>query len=117
MFSSIKDSLSSAAAKALLTSRIDRYGKITDLHIRSRDKSVSVELALEGEEVPVTILIERYRIDGTSGAHTLTVEKLTASRAWLQNLLEDLVVGKPLPVPSIALLALGGNSLPAHATA
>jgi len=108
MFGSIKDSLSSAAAKALLTSRIDRYGKITDLHIRSREKSVSAELVLEGEQVPVTILIERYRIDGTSGAHTLTVEKITASRAWLQNLLEDLVVGKPLPVPSVALLALGG---------
>ncbi len=108
MFGSIKDSLSSVAAKALLASRIDRYGKITDLHIRSREKSVTAEVVLEGEEIPITILIERYRIDGTSGTHTITVEKVTASRAWLQNLLDDLIVGKPLPLPSIALLALGG---------
>lgn len=65
-------------------------------------------MVLEGEEIPITILIERYRIDGTSGTHTITVEKVTASRAWLQNLLDDLIVGKPLPLPSIALLALGG---------
>jgi len=108
MFASIKDSLSSTAAKSLLASRIDRYGKLTDLRIRSRDRTIVAELVLEGEELPLTILIERYRIAGTTGAHTLTVEKLTASKVWLQNLLEDLVVGKPLPVPSIALLALGG---------
>ncbi len=108
MFGSIKDSLSSVAAKAFLASRVDRYGKITDLHIRSREKSVSAELVLEGEEVPITILVERYRIDGISGGHTLTLEKVTASRAWVQNLLDDVVVGKPLAVPSIALLALGG---------
>lgn len=107
MFGSIKDSLSSTAAKSLLASRIDRYGKLTDLRIRSRDRTISAEVLLEGEEVPVTILIELYRIDGTSGAHTLTVEKLTASRPWLQNLLEDFVLGKPMAVPSIVLLALG----------
>ncbi|MEO5712423.1 MAG: hypothetical protein ABIT37_02965 [Luteolibacter sp.] len=107
MFGSIKDSLSSTAAKSLLASRIDRYGKLTDLRIRSRDKTIAAELVLEGEEIPVTILVEHYRIGGASGAHTLTVEKISASRPWLQNLLEDLVVGNPMPVPSLVLLALG----------
>jgi hypothetical protein len=107
MFGGIKDSLSSAAAKSLLASRLDRYVNLTELKIRSRDRTISAELILEGEEVPITILIESYRIAGVSGAHTLTVEKLTTSKAWLQNLLDDLIVGKPLPVPSIVLLALG----------
>lgn len=107
MFNSLKDSLSSSAAKSLLASRIDRYGKLTDLRIRSREKTISAELVLEGEEIPVTLRIERYRITGTSGEHSLVVEAVSASRPWLQNLLEDLLVGKPLPVPSILLLALG----------
>ncbi len=109
MFGSIKDSLSSTAAKSLLASRIDRYGVLTDLRIRSREKTISAELMLEGEETPVSIRIERYRIDGTSGAHTFTVEKLTTSRPWLQNLLDDLIVDKPMSVPSIVLIALGGT--------
>ncbi len=107
MFSAIKDSLSSSAAKSLLASRVDRYGKLIDLRIRSRERTITVELVLEGEELPIIIRIERYRITGATGDHMLWVESITASRPWLQNLLEDLVVGKPLPVPSILLLALG----------
>ena len=107
MFSGLKDSISSSAAKSLLASRIDRYGKLTDLRIRSREKTISVKLILEGEEIPVALRVERYRITGTSGEHSLVVEAVSASRPWLQNLLEDLLVEKPLPVPSILLLALG----------
>ena len=107
MFGSIKDSLTSSAAKSMLASRLDRYGKVTELRIRSREKTIALELLLEGEEIPVGIQVERYRTTGKSGEHALVVEKLSASRPWLQSLLEDLLVDKPLPVPSIVLLALG----------
>jgi hypothetical protein len=107
MFGGLKDTLSSSAAKSMLASRIDRYGKLTDLSIRSREKTISAELLLEGEQVPLVLKVDRYRITGKSGEHSLVVESVTASRPWLQNLLEDLLVEKPLPVPSILLLALG----------
>jgi hypothetical protein len=107
MFNGLKDSLSSTAAKSLLASRIDRYGKLTDLRIRSREKTIFAEIVLEGEEIPVAVQIEHYRIIGTGGEYVLIVERVSASRPWLQNLLEDLVVEKPLPVPSIVLIALG----------
>jgi hypothetical protein len=107
MFNGIKDSLTSTAAKSLLGSRMDRYGKLIDLRIRSREKTIAAELLLEGEEVPVMIRIGRYRVVGKPGEHAVVVEDVSASRAWLQNLLQDLLVEKPLPVPSILLLALG----------
>ena len=107
MFSGIKDSLTSTAAKSMLASRFDRYAKLTDLRIRSRDKTITAELLLEGEEIPVTIQIDRYRITGTSGDHALVVETITASRPWLRNLLQDLLVDKSIPVPFVVLLALG----------
>ncbi len=91
----------------MLASRLDRYGKVTELRIRSREKSIALELLLEGEEIPVGILVERYRTTGKAGENALVVEKVSASRPWLQNLLEDLLVDKPVPVPSIVLLALG----------
>jgi len=107
MFSGIKDSLASSAAKSLLASRIERYGKIAALRINSRERSISAELDLEGEEAPVLIEIGRYRITGKSGAHALVVESVSASRPWLSNLLEDLLLDRPIPVPSMALVALG----------
>jgi hypothetical protein len=107
MFSGLKDSLTSTAAKSLLASRLDRYAKLTNLRISSREKTISAELVLEGEEVPVAIQIERYRVIGNSGDHSLVVESISASRPWLQNLLQDLLLEKPLQVPSIVLIALG----------
>lgn len=107
MFSGLKDSLTSTAAKSLLASRLDRYAKLTDLRISSREKTISAELVLEGEAVPVAIQIGRYRVIGKSGDHALVVESISASRPWLQNLLQDLLVEKPLQVPSIVLIALG----------
>ena len=107
MFSGLKDSLSSTAAKSLLASRLDRYGKLTDLRIRSREKTITAELMLEGEEFPVGLEIRRYRITGQGGDYSLVVESVTASRPWLENLLQDLLVEKPVSVPSIILIALG----------
>ncbi len=107
MFTGIKDSLTSSAAKSMLASRLDRYGKLTELRIRSREKSIALELILEGEEIPVVIHVERYRIIGKSGDAALVVESISASRPWLQNLLQDLLVDKPFAVPAVVLLALG----------
>jgi hypothetical protein len=109
MFHSLKDSLASAAAKTFLASTLDRYGKIIDFRIRSRERTISAELLLQGDEVPVSIEISRYRITAKSSEHAIVVESVTASRSWIQNLLEDVLVEKPLPVPALLLLVLGGS--------
>lgn len=107
MFSGIKDSLTSSAAKSLLASRLERYGILNELRIRSREKTIFAEIALVDDDLPVTVQIERYRVTGKSGATALVVESVVASRPWLQNLLQDLLVEKPLPVPALVVLALG----------
>ena len=107
MFSGLKDTLTSTAARSFIASRLDRYGKLAELRIRSREKTISAELLLEGEAVPLTIEIGRYRVIGKSGDYALVVESISASRPWLQNILQDLLVEKPLPVPSVILIALG----------
>lgn len=107
MFSGLKDSLTSSAAKSMLASRLSRYGNLTDLRIRSREKSILAELLLEGEESPISIHIERYRIMTRGGENVLVVESVEASRPWVRNLLQDLLVGVPIPVPAAVLLALG----------
>ncbi len=107
MFTGIKDSLTSSAARSLLASRLDRYGKLTELRIRSRERTIRAEVLLEGEAEPLVVQVDRYRINHADGANVLVVEGVTASRPWLENLLQDLLVNKPLPVPPMVLLALG----------
>ena len=109
MFSGIKDSLTSSAAKSMLSSRLVRYGNLTDLRIRSRERSIYAELLLEGEEVPVIIHVERYRILTKGPDHVMVMDTVAVSRPWLQNLVQDFLVGVAIPVPSAVLLALGNS--------
>ena len=108
MFGGIKDSLASSAAKAVLAGRIERYGRLLDLRIRSREKTIGAVLMLAGESEEVRIDVSRYRVIASGAEHALVIESITTSREWLQLLLEDFLVGKPIPVPSVATLALGG---------
>ena len=43
----------------MLASRLERYGNVTELRIRSREKTIALEVLLEGEEIPVGIQVER----------------------------------------------------------
>jgi hypothetical protein len=108
MFGGIKDSLASSAAKSFIASKISRYGKLNELRIRSRDRSIFVELLLQGEEEPLRIEIARYRIVMRNGEAMMIVEEVRASRVWLHHALEDFLLGRELPVPAVALVALGG---------
>ena len=109
MLGALKDNLASLAAKSLLAGRIERYGQLTELRIRSKEKMLLVEVLLAGEAEEIRIEVSRYRITpaGESGKIALVIESITASREWLQLLLEDFVVGQAIPIPSIASMALG----------
>ena len=107
MFTGIKDSLTSSAARALIASRLARYGNLTELKIRSQERTIRAEILLEGESEPVVLQVERYRVISKDGENAVVVEAVTASRVWLANLLQDLLVEKSSPVPSVVLLALG----------
>jgi len=108
MLGALKDSLASRAAKSMLAGRMERYGQLTDLRIRSKEKMLFVEVLLAGEAQEIRIEVSRYRITaGEGGKVALVIESISASREWLQLLLEDFVVGQPIPIPSVATMALG----------
>ena len=108
MLEGLRDGLASGVVKSLLGGRIERYGRLLDLRIHSRGRSLSAVVLLAGEREEIEVEVGKYRIVGERGAHALVVERASASREWIQLLLEDFVVGKRLPIPSLALLALGG---------
>lgn len=108
MLEGLRDGLASGAMKSLLGGRIERYGRLLDLRIHSRARRLSAVVLLAGEREEIAVEVGKYRIVGERGAHALVVERVSASREWIQLMLEDFLVGKRLPIPSLALLALGG---------
>jgi hypothetical protein len=108
MLGSLKDSLASRAAKAMLAGRIERYGQLTELRIRSKEKMLLVQVMLAGEAEEIIIVVDRYRVVPAEGGKiAIVIEAITASREWLQLLLEDFAVGQSIPIPAVAAMALG----------
>jgi hypothetical protein len=89
MFNAAKDALASQAAKAWANNLISRYGKVEDLKIDSRRKSVEVCCALDGESSPITIKIENYQVESEGDKKFVRATQFSCSRPWLQNVLAD----------------------------
>jgi len=114
MLGALKDSLASRAAKSMLAGRIERYGQLTELRIRSKEKMLLVQVMLSGEPDEIIIVVDRYRVVPAEGGKiAIVIEAITASREWLQLLLEDFVLGQSIPIPSVAAMALGKPEAPA----
>ena len=106
MFTAAKDALSSQAARSYVNGLIKRYGEVKELKIDSKAKSVDVVCELIGERDPVSVRVENYRLDNVGGKTFVEITKISCSRPWLQNLLEDHGRGRRVEVPSWAAAAL-----------
>ncbi|MDF3057155.1 MAG: hypothetical protein K0R17_1370 [Rariglobus sp.] len=106
MFTAAKDALSSQAARQYVNGLIKRYGEVVDLKINSKAKSVDIVCALKGEHEPVSVRVESYRIESEGPRRFVHIGTCTASRPWLQALLEDHARGRRLELPSWAAAAL-----------
>jgi hypothetical protein len=82
---------------------LKRYGTMTQLRIDAKARSIDMELELLGESSPIHVHIDRYTFerpeDGDGGA-TLTVNGITVSRPWMQQLAKTLVDNKPHAIPA-----------------
>jgi hypothetical protein len=89
MFNAAKDALSSRAAQAWANNLISRYGKVEDLKIDSRNKTVELTCQLEGETSPITVRIENYLLEQQGERTFIRATGFSCSRPWLQHVLTD----------------------------
>ena len=106
MFNAAKDALSSRAAQSWANNLIARYGKILDLKIDSRRKTVEVSCQLDGESTPIVVRIEKYVVENDGDKKFITASGFTCTRPWLQNLLTDFGHRQRIELPAWAAAAL-----------
>jgi hypothetical protein len=90
MFNAAKDALASRAAHVWANKLIARYGKVQDLRIDSRRKTLEVSCLLDGELTPITVKIENYVVETERGKTFIRATDFSCTRPWLHKLLEDL---------------------------
>lgn len=106
MFTAAKDAMTSRAAQSYVNNLIGRYGRVTELRLDSRQKTIDVTGELIGEVTPVTIRIGAYEVIAEDGKKFVRVAACSASREWLDRLMNDQVRGRKFELPGWAAAAL-----------
>jgi len=106
MFNAAKDVLASQAAKTWANSLIAHYGKVQNVKIDSRRKTIEVSCLLDGEPTPITIKIENYVVEADGDKRFIQAIDFNCTRPWLQNLLKDVGPRQRIELPAWAAKVL-----------
>ena len=106
MFHAAKDALASRAAQVWANHLITRYGRVQDVKIDSRRKTVEVSCLLNGEPTPITIRIENYVVETEQNKKFIRATDFRCTRPWLQNFLTDYGHRQRIELPPWAAAAL-----------
>ncbi|MGV3773607.1 MAG: hypothetical protein ACO1QB_11940 [Verrucomicrobiales bacterium] len=99
LFAHAKDAGASKLATHAIQNQIKEYGEMIDLKINSQDKTIEVELLLKGEQQPMRFKIEKYELVDGPETDFIIVHRATASREWMDTLVQNFMVGKSIPIP------------------
>jgi hypothetical protein len=99
-----KDATVAFTARVAVNTQLRGIGKVTELSIDTKSKSVRLRVELAGEQEPIEVHVTRYRLsnDGAEAEVRLTIEEATASREWLTIVLQEFVIGQSFAVPEKA---------------
>jgi hypothetical protein len=97
---SAKDAGASFVIERFVAHRIERYGRMINLAIDSKNSKIRIEVLPKGETEPIAITIDEYQlVTHNNGAPTLVIKKIGASREWMDALLKDFATDKSIALP------------------
>lgn len=104
---SLKDSITAGIAKRGIGAKISRYGELSVFGLNSREKTITAQIQLTGEKEPIDIIVSAYHLVEEQDQLHLVIDAASCSRVWLNNLIDDFIIGTAFPLPSAAKFALG----------
>ncbi len=102
MLNKAKDKMIAAVAKRLLESKLARYGEVLSLSVESKMSRMTLEFLPAGETAPIVISIDEYQVIQSDGGVAIRLQRLSADRVWVANLLKDHVEGLEFPLTGAA---------------
>lgn len=100
MFSKVKDTALSKGATIAINSQIKEYGKMLKLDLDSKNKSIEMEVMLDGEAEPLRIYVKSYEMTQDGEQHFLKVNGVRTSRAWINVIASSYLEGKQFEIPA-----------------
>ena len=95
----MKDAALSKGIRIAINSQIKEYGSMLKLNLNSQEKSIDIEVLLEGESEPLSVHIGKYELAEEHGVHFLKIHDVLTSRAWINTVASNYLEGKKFEIP------------------
>ena len=95
----MKDMALSKGAKVAINKQIESFGEVTALSLDTKNKSVELDVMLEGELATLHVSVGKYEITGEVGRKKLRVSEISTSRKWINTLAAKYLEGKSFDLP------------------
>jgi hypothetical protein len=96
MLKSFRDNI----IKKAFNRKIKRFGTMLSLNLDSKNKCITLNVLLAGEESPLEIDIGRYDIVNHDEKYYLEINDVSTSRRWLNVLANETLNGEKIEIPS-----------------
>ena len=100
MFQKMKDTALSKGVQMAINTQIEAYGKVQSLYLDSKNKTIELEVLLEGEYEALKVHVDNYELIEVDDRHQLKVNGVTTSRAWINSLASAHLEDKTFDIPS-----------------
>ena len=89
----------SVSTKYVLNQLIGEYGRLSEFRIDRSNKTISASLLLNGENQLIDLYIKDYAVVKTDHSTSLLIKEAESGRPWLNAVLRNFVVNRPMHVP------------------
>ena len=104
---SLKDSFLAGLAKRGLATKLSRYGELQGFSIDTLQHTISAKLLLAGEQEPIDLIVTSYHLAEENDKLHIVIDAASCSREWMNNLIDDFLIGVSFTLPNAAKYALG----------
>ncbi len=85
--------------KWIVNKQIDGYGEMIEFRLDLKKRELYAKALLSGENEPIELHIQDYRLVENSLGTCIIVEQCVANRQWITALMGQFVSGKEFPIP------------------
>jgi len=101
MFSKIVDKVKNIPKDMINKHILNKYGKMLDLKLDIKNKSIDTNILLNGEDKAILVHIDKYEMIQKADKYFIILYGIHTSREWINLLAKDHIEGKEFIVPSV----------------
>lgn len=95
-----KDDALSASVQTLVNSKIKDFGEMLKFNLDSKNKTIELEVILDGEKEPLDVKIDNYEITKEDGKYYISVKNIATSRKWINVVASEYLNSQKFEIPA-----------------